>query len=370
MSPARTLAVTVRIIRQFRHDRRTLGLVFVAPILILSLLYFLMRGGTVRPAMDVVNLDEGPLGGAVASQLAAGGHLDVSSTSLARAQGDLDRGQVAAYLVVPATFSTDAAAGTIAPQLHLEGTQPGLTQPVMLALNQAIATSSSALAPRSGPRPPRLSVETTYLHGGRGLDSLDYFGAGFVGMVVFFLVFVITIVSFLRERSQGTLERLMASPISRAELVLGYMSGFALLGILQAVEVVLFTLYVLRVHNEGNVVLILVMTLLMTIVAVNLGILLSMFARTEFQAVQFIPIALVPQIFLSGIIFPISTEPHWLQYLSTVLPLTYAVGGLRDIMLKGADLTSGSLQLDLVVVAGFAAAMVVGSAASLRRRVA
>jgi len=370
VSPARTLAVTTRIIRQFRHDRRTLGLVFVAPIVILSLLYFLMRGGTVRPAMDVVNLDQGPLGGRVAAQLAATGRLDVTSTDLARARKDLDGGLVAAYLVLPEAFSADAAAGSISPQLRLEGTQPGLTQPVMLALNQAVATGASSLAPRSGPQSPRLAVETTYLHGGRGLDSLDYFGAGFVGMVVFFLVFVITIVSFLRERSQGTLERLMASPITRTELVLGYMSGFALLGILQAIEVVLFTLYVLRVHNEGNVGLILLVTLLMTVVAVNLGILLSMFARTEFQAVQFIPIALVPQIFLSGIIFPIATEPHWLQYVSNVLPLTYAVGGLRDIMLKGADLSSGSLQLDLAVVAGFGAAMVVGAAATLRRRVA
>jgi ABC-2 type transport system permease protein len=100
-------------------------------------------------------------------------------------------------------------------------------------------------------------------------------------------------------------------------------------------------------------------TLLMTLVAVNLGVLLSMFATTEFQAVQFIPLAIVPQVLLSGIIFPVSSEPVWLQVLSKLLPLTYGVDGLRDVMLKGNGLTSGAILLDIGVAA----------TATLRRRV-
>jgi ABC-2 type transport system permease protein len=369
MSTRRAMAVTVRILRQFRHDHLTLALVFVAPIVILSLLYFLMRGGSVKPAVDVVKLDPGPLGQAVATELGRG-PVTANLVSLEEARNDLEAGRIAAYVLLPSSFSIDAASGRIAPELHLEGTEPSLNQPVMLALNQALVKGASTLAARSGVRLPEVAVQTSYRYGGRGLDSLDYFGAGFVGLIVFFLVFVITIVSFLRERSQGTLERLMASPLRRSEIVVGYMSGFAVLGVVQAIEVLLFTLYVLKVHNAGNVLLIFAMTVLMTIGAVNLGIMLSMFARTEFQAVQFIPIALVPQMLLSGIIFPISTEPGWLQVVSRVLPLTYAVSGLRDIMLKGADLGWGSLQLDVAVVAGFALVLVVGSAASLSRRVA
>ena len=109
---------------------------------------------------------------------------------------------------------------------------------------------------------------------------------------------------------------------------------------------------------------------LMAITAVNLGIFLSMFARTEFQAVQFIPLVIVPQFLLSGILFPVRSEPTWLQYLSDVLPLTYAVNALRDVMVKGADLTWSSLQLDVGVVAAFVVAFVVAGTATLRRRVA
>jgi ABC-2 type transport system permease protein len=162
----------------------------------------------------------------------------------------------------------------------------------------------------------------------------------------------------------------MASPLRRGEIVLGYMLGFGLVALVQSLLVLVFALTVLRIHNEGNVLLIFLLEALLAIGAVNLGIFLSMFARTEFQAVQFIPIVLVPQVLLSGILFPIANEPGPLQYLSNVLPLTYAVYGMRDVMLKGAGLGSGGLLLDLGVAVVFAAAMILLASTTLRRRIA
>jgi ABC-2 type transport system permease protein len=127
---------------------------------------------------------------------------------------------------------------------------------------------------------------------------------------------------------------------------------------------------VLRIHNSGSVLLIFLMELLMVVAAVNLGIFLSTFARSEFQAVQFIPLVVVPQVLLSGVVLPISSEPAWMQVISNVLPLTYAVNGLRDIMIKGADLSWSSLQLDGAVVLGFCVVLVGAATATLRRRVA
>ena len=370
MNGRRVVAITVRILNQFRRDRRTLALLFVAPIVIMSLLYFLLRGGSSHPSVDVVVEDQGPLGAAVASKLHDSSRIDAHQVSLSTAQDDLRRARVAAYIRFPSDF-TQAAAGAqhqIAPEIDLEGTQPSLAQPVVLAVNEALVGTITSLP--GLPATPRITPDVRYLHGGPDLDTLDYFGAAFIGLVVFFLVFVITIVSFLRERSQGTLERLMASPLRRAEIVVGYMVGFSTVALIQCAEVVLFALYVLHVHNGGNVGLILGLTLLMAIAAVNLGIFLSMFARTEFQAVQFIPLVIVPQVLLSGIVFPVSTEPQWLQYLSNVLPLTYAVDELRDVMLKGSGLESWTVQLDTLVVAGYTIAQVAAAAATLRRRIA
>jgi ABC-2 type transport system permease protein len=372
VTPRRSGAVARRILQQFRHDPRTLVLLFVAPIVILGLFYFLIRGGTTLPAVDIVNLDPGPgqLGSTLSAVLHEAPGITVSEASAAAAQRDLSSGAVAAVIVLPPDLAARAVEGTIAPQVHLEGSQPAESQAVLAGVSVAMQRAANLLASAHAVNLPRAQPQITYTHGGPGLDTLDYFGAAFIGLVVFFLVFVVTIIAFLRERSQGTLERLMASPLRRSEIVAGYMAGFTAVAALQAVEVALFTLYALHVHNQGNVGLIVLMTLLMGLVAVNLGVFLSMFSTTEFQAVQFIPLAIVPQVLLSGIIFPVSSEPGWLQGISRVLPLTYGVDGLHRVMLEGAGLASGSLLLDLGVVAAFAVALVFAATLTLRRSLA
>ena len=363
MSGHRIAAITRRLLQGFRRDRRTLALLFVAPLVILGLLGYMLRNSA-TPAVGVVNEDSGPLGALVASAL--DGSTKITTTNIAASDGDakLKDGSIVAYIVFPPDFTQGAQGGVIAPQVHLEGSQPNAAAQALQELQSALATSAS-----NRPGAVRVQPKVTYLYGGPNLDTLDYFGAAAIGLIVFFLVFVVTIVSFLNERSQGTLERLMASPLRRGEIVIGYMIGFTVLALVQSVEVLLFALYVLNVHNAGNVFLIFGIEALMAITAVNLGIFLSMFARTEFQAVQFIPLVIVPQFLLSGILFPVSSEPTWLQYLSNVLPLTYAVNALRDVMVKGADLTWSSLQLDVGVVAAFVLLFVVAGTATLRRRV-
>jgi ABC-2 type transport system permease protein len=364
VSPRRIAAITRRLMQGFRHDRRTLALLFVAPIVILGLLGYLIRGSAV-PNVGVANEDSGQLGAAVTSALEQSSQIHATSISASDGDSKLKDGSLAAYIVLPANFSEQAQAGTIAPQVHLEGSQPSQDGPVLQALQQALI---SLVGQRPGA--PHFQASISYLYGGANLDTLDFFGAAAIGMIVFFLVFVITIVSFLNERSQGTLERLMASPLRRGEIVVGYMVGFTVLALVQSIEVLAFCLLVLKVHNQGNVFLIFGIEALMAIVAVNLGIFLSMFARTEFQAVQFIPLAIVPQFLLSGILFPVSSEPKALQVLSDVLPLTYAVNAMRDVMLKGADLSWSSLQLDIGVVAFFAVVLIAAGTATLRRRIA
>jgi ABC-2 type transport system permease protein len=366
MSGRRIGAITRRLLHGFRRDRRTVALLFVAPIVILGLLGYLMRGSSSAPEVGIANQDSGPLGAIVADGLRSSSHIKTVDINAADGDGKLKDGTLVAYIVLPADFSQQAQSGNVAPEVHLEGSQPGEDAPVIQALQETVISLASRVAQRSVGFQPK----TIYLYGGPDYDTLDYFGAAFIGLIVFFLVFVITIVSFLNERTQGTLERLMASPLRRGEIVVGYMLGFTVLALIQSVEVLVFALAVLRIHNQGNVLLIFGMEAVMAIGAVNLGIFLSMFARSEFQAVQFIPLAIVPQFLLSGVIFPVSTEPTALQWISDVLPLTYAVDGMRDIMVKGADLTWPSLQLDLGVVVGFIVLFIAAATATLRRSVA
>jgi ABC-2 type transport system permease protein len=199
-----------------------------------------------------------------------------------------------------------------------------------------------------------------------GQDVLSWVAPAILAVMALFFGFLLTGVSFLRERSQGTLERLMASPVSRWDLAMGYLLGFLVFATIQAVIVLLFTIYALDVMYRGALWQIFVMQFIITIGAVNLGIFVSTYARNEFQVVQFIPLLLLPQIFLSGVLWPVEQMPGYLQWVSDFLPLTYAIRGLREVMLQGVSLID--IPLELGVLLAFAVAMTAGAAFTLRRR--
>jgi ABC-2 type transport system permease protein len=194
---------------------------------------------------------------------------------------------------------------------------------------------------------------------------LDYIAPALLATLALFFSFLLTGISFLRERSQGTMERLMASPLSRLDIVVGYLFGFFIFALTQTLIMVLFTIYVLGVNYYGDLWQIFVFQIVVITGAVNLGIFISTFARNEFQMVQFIPLIIVPQIFLCGVIWPVEQMPDYLQWLSAVLPLTYAVDGLRDIMLAGKSLLD--VGFEMAVLAGFTVVTSILAAIVLRR---
>ena len=196
-------------------------------------------------------------------------------------------------------------------------------------------------------------------------DILNRIAPGLIGVFALFFVFLLTGVSFLRERSQGTLERLLTTPVGRADILAGYLLGFLLFAGIQSLVILLYTIFALRIEYEGSLWQIFVLLFVVTIVAVNLGIFISTFARNEFQVVQFIPIILLPQIFLSGAVLPSEQLPGYFQAIGKVLPLTYAVDGLKALMLEGETL--GGIAQELAVLGGFAIGILVLAAITVRR---
>ena len=194
---------------------------------------------------------------------------------------------------------------------------------------------------------------------------LDRIAPGLIAVFVLFFTFVLTGVSFLRERAQGTLERLLTTPVGRADILVGYTTGFFVLAMVQSVIVVTFTLLVLEVNYQGSIWQIWTVLVPLVVVGVSLGVFISTFARNEFQVVQFIPLLMAPQIFLSGVIAEVDKMPAVLEVLAYLLPLTYAVDGLQDIMLRGDSL--GSLDLELGVLALYVVALLTAAAVAVRR---
>ena len=196
-------------------------------------------------------------------------------------------------------------------------------------------------------------------------EQVDNIAPALLATLALFFSFLLTGISFLRERSEGTMERLMASPVSRLDIVVGYLFGFFIFALTQTLIILFFTIYVLHVRYTGDLWQIFIFQVVIIAGAVNLGIFISAFARNEFQMVQFIPLIILPQVFLAGLLWPVEKMPEYLQWLSRFLPLTYAVQGLRDIMLGGKSLID--VLFELSVLAGFAIATSVLAAISLRR---
>ena len=178
--------------------------------------------------------------------------------------------------------------------------------------------------------------------------------------------FMLTGISFLRERSQGTMERMMASPVSRFDMVVGYLLGFFILALIQILVVVLFTIYALGAHHApGSLWRICIFQIIVVTVGVNLGIFISAFARNEFQMVQFIPLIIFPQILLCGVIWPVDQMSTALQWIAKFLPLKYAINGMTDIMLKGQGLLDVGYEIG--ILAAFAVVISILAALTLRR---
>jgi len=196
-------------------------------------------------------------------------------------------------------------------------------------------------------------------------QMLDITLPAILATLILFFGFLLSGIAFLRERSQGTRERLMASPVSRVDIVVGYLLGFLLFAMIQTLILFFYAVYVLKVNFNGELWQIIVFQILIGILAVCLGIFISAFAKNEFQMVQFIPLLIVPQVFVCGLLFPVEQMPNYLQWLAKFLPLTYAVDGVRALMLNGKSLVD--IGKEIGVLAAYAVVLMILAGISLRR---
>ena len=194
---------------------------------------------------------------------------------------------------------------------------------------------------------------------------LDGAAPGILATLILFFGFLITGISFLRERTQGTLERMMVSPMSRMDIVAGYLLGLLLFALIQTLIMFFYMVYVLDINYRGDLWQILVFQVLMGINAVCMGTFFSAFARNEFQMIQFIPLIIVPQIFLSGLFIPVRQLPVVLEWISKFLPLTYGVEGIKALMQQGQSLLD--IGGDIGILVAFAAGFLVLASLTLRR---
>ncbi|MCX5975620.1 MAG: ABC transporter permease [Coprothermobacterota bacterium] len=364
----RIWALALRVIRQFRRDRRTLALLFLAPLFVMSLLAYMIQSpsSSVRLGLSLPSA-AAPLQGVVEEALRAQG-LEVTVIQEQDARELLEEGKLDAALLFPQDLlQVLAAGGQPKVELWLEGSEPSINGEVMARLT-AFLHNLSVSSPRQGvlPNLPALpELVTTYLYGGADFTTVSYLAPAFVSFFIFFFVFLLSAVSFLRERSRGTIERLLVSPLGRGEIVLGYALGFLLFALVQSAIILLFSIYVLGIHYLGSLWLVYLVNFLVILSSVGLGIFLSAFARNELQAVQFIPIVVIPQILLGGFFWPLQQMAPALRWIAQAMPMTYAIQALKAVMVRGQGLAA--IWPQLLALLGFTILFFLLAALSVRK---
>lgn len=325
----RILAIAKKVMKELLRDKRTLAMMFVAPVFIMWLMNLMFSAST---AVNI-KLATQDLPTSLVTKMDDLDHVSVQTyNDIDQAKKDLADEKVDAVVSYKnGEYQVDYA--------NTDASKTSMTRQVLRTSiasegsNQLMARVKQAL-PQLNLKAKAPEIKESYQYGDEHTSFFTSMIPVLIGFVVFFFVFLISGMALLKERTSGTLERLLATPVKRSEIVYGYMLSYGFIAILQTAVVVLAAIWLLDVEVVGNLFHVIIVNVVLALVALAFGILLSTLAKSEFQMMQFIPLVIMPQLFFSGII-PLSSMGDWAQTVGKFLPLTYSGDAMSQIILYG-----------------------------------
>ena len=355
----RTIAIAKKVIKELLRDKRTLALMFIAPVFIMWLMNLMFSASTtVNVKLATQDLPTGLI-----TKMDEFDHVDIETYQ------DLDQAKEAlANEKVDAVISYKDGEY----QVDYANTDASKTSMIRQVLRTSIASEGTdQLLSRIKQAFPQFKLDAkapeikeSYQYGDKNTGFFARMIPILIGFVVFFFVFLISGMALLKERTSGTLERLLATPVKRSEIVYGYMLSYGIIAIFQTAVVVLAAIWLLDVEVVGSILNVIIVNVVLALVALAFGILLSTLAKSEFQMMQFIPLVIMPQLFFSGII-PLSSMGEWALTVGKFLPLTYSGDAISQIILYGHNL--GDILLNLGVLMIFLIILTILNIVGLRR---
>jgi len=346
VNAGRLRAIFLKEFLQVRRDRATLGMLLGIPVMQLLLFGFAIR-------MDVRNLHTAVYDAsrtqesrALIQQFEATRNFEIHrrADSYAGALRLIDDGVVHAAIVIPEDYARRLKRGRPAPvQVLVDATSPTASQSAIAAAQLVGQRSSLAILAARGNAPPAralpIDVRVRPLYN-PALSSPLFIVPGIIGMILSNILIVVTAMAVVREREHGTLEQLIVTPLTRSEIMLGKISPYVVVGFAQITAVLLLGHFLFRVPVRGNIALIYLLSLLFIVANLGLGLFISTLARTQAAAMQASFMILLPNVLLSGFMFPREGMPPFARELGLILPLTYYLQIVRGIVLKGVGLSA------------------------------
>lgn len=360
----RMLQLIKRICKQVLRDKRTLALLFLAPIFVITLLNYIFPDPNDEITITTVHVNEDIIA------ILEANDINVKEENDLDVKNYLEQGHASAVLdekdgewtltILNDNPMDEGRAIQSSAQAVMEYNLNGLsdhmeeTSDKIEELMDNIQTMIAQLPPEIAERLD-INMETDidldakasaeidmgedlvtveYIYGDENYTFFEILNPILVSFFVFFFVFLIAGMSMLKERSSGTLEKLLSTPIRKSEIVFGYLFGYGIFAVIQTAVIILYSVYILDMEIVGSMANMFIINILLSFVALGLGLLLSTFVNSEFQMIQFIPLVIIPQIFFSGMLKVDAMEP-WLQWIAPIMPLYYAGNTMIDVVLKG-----------------------------------
>lgn len=342
----RVMAISRRVFRDVANDKRSLALLFLAPIFSMCVFGLAFSGDVENVKVIIVNQDQGytpPMGNTINLSENIISHIDnkvlnlEKVTNLDEARQKVIDGKASAVIIFPENFSKNAVLKNLnssypdGGEIIIQGDDSitNIKNAIIQEVNQALSDTMTAEGVK-----PALNITSDPIYG-KDAEFIDFFVPGIVAFVVYLLTTILTLITFVGERSSGTLERVLASPVTEGEVVTGYAITFGSLGVTQVAILLTVALLIFNIMVVGNILLAFLAAAILAVTCQALGILLSSLAKRPEQAMQLFPFVVIPAFLLSGVFWPIQAIPEWLRPFSYLVPPTYAVDACRAVMLKG-----------------------------------
>lgn len=331
----RILAITKRILRQQLSDKRALSLILIAPIVILTIMYFAM---TPAPSHYNIGIINAPV--TFTTEIATQPNMTAKSYELEDAKKAIERGEIIAAVSISENLTNI--------DIFIDGSSSVESENALILINDTIQKAEIANQKIKLGETSAVSVDKkiSYIYGSESTSLFDDYSSALISILIFTFVYLFAGIKFMSEKRNKTLHKMLSTPVKRSEIVLGYMLAFSFLTIIQTSAITLFAIYILKMQVVGSFPVILLVSLLTSAVAFTLAILVSALCENENQFILLIPIIILPQILLCGI-FKLS---GFLKTLSTLSPLTHINTALNQVVIKGASTFEISESLVILVV--------------------
>jgi len=354
ISLKRIVAITRKNLQALLHDKRSLGLLIMMPIILMFLFGYAFGQPVRNVPIKIVNFDEGgegiPYMGINDTQfselfiefLEEDERVDVellnsSTFNVSREISQIYGGNdYYALIVIPINFTEDMLnfSNHIQIASYIDGSDPQTISSVIGAISEAIGSVINEISGGES----HIELNLVYIAGDPDLRPIDSLGPGILSLALLLFMILTVTGGFTRERLTETLYRVKVTSTSKSEMMIGYLLGNSLIALVQSALLLAISILFFQIHIMGNIFLLFFILFIYAMSCVGLGIFASTFARNELQAFQFIPLLLIPSMFFSGFLFPINSFPVVFQYVSYFIPMTYSIRISRAIMINGFGL--------------------------------